>query len=140
MEIPINCWAIVVSALASVLLGFVWYGPLFGKKWMALSGIVMPATKPPMSMMAKPIIISLIGALFMSFTLAHSLVFAETYLHVTGVSAGLQGAFWNWLGFIVPTTLAPIAWEGKSWTLWLIHSGYWLVLLGIMGVILSVWM
>lgn len=136
MSVPINVWAIIVSMVASIVLGFIWYGPLFGKKWMALSGIPMPDPKPPMSVMVKPIIISLVGALFMSYTLAHSIAFGSDYLDVYGISAGLQAAFWNWLGFIVPVTLSSVAWEKKSWTLWLIHSGYWLVLLGIMGIVI----
>jgi hypothetical protein len=138
MSIPINCWAIVISMIVSVVLGFLWYGPLFGKKWMALSGIALPDPKPSMKVMIKPIIISLIGAFFMAFALSHALVFATAYLNVSGISAGLQGAFWNWLGFVVPVTLAPTAWEGKSWVLWCIHAGYWLVLLLIMGIIISV--
>jgi hypothetical protein len=142
MDIAINWWAIIVSMLSSVVLGMIWYGPLFGKKWMALSGIVMPADKKPcMKDMVKPIVISLVGAFFMSFTLIHSLTFAQAYpgMEMSAVAAGLQAAFWNWLGFMVPVNLSFVAWEGKPWTLFFIHSGYWLVLLGVMGVVLSVW-
>lgn len=139
MDIPINWLAIIVCMIASVVLGFLWYGPLFGKAWMRLSNIPMPDPKPKMSSMTKPIIISLIGALFMAFAFNHALVFASTFLQTYGAKAGLMGAFWNWLGFVVPVLLAFVAWEGKPFKLWMIHAGYWLVLLGIMGMILSVW-
>ena len=139
MSIPINYWAVIVSSLLSIGLGFLWYGPLFGKRWMELSGMKVPDVKPPMSTMMKPIVISVICAFFMAYTLAHGLVFGNAYLHASGAVSGLQGAFWYWLGFVIPVNLSFVAWEGKSWTLWAIHSGYWLVLLGIMGVVLSVW-
>ncbi len=31
--------AVIVAALASFPLGMLWYGPLFGKAWMAASGV-----------------------------------------------------------------------------------------------------
>ncbi|MCB0443120.1 MAG: DUF1761 domain-containing protein, partial [Flavobacterium sp.] len=33
-----NFYAILVAALSTLLVGFVWYGPLFGKAWMAENG------------------------------------------------------------------------------------------------------
>ncbi len=115
--------------ILSVVLGFIWYGPLFGKKWMELSGIPMPSEKPSMKMMAKPILLSLIGALFMSFALVSVTAFHNAYWDVTGYAAGLSFAFFLWLGFIVPPYLNFSGWEQKSWTLFCINTGYWLVLL-----------
>lgn len=139
MTIIINYWAILASMVSSVLIGFVWYGPLFGKKWMALSGIVMPDKKPALSEMLKPIVISLVGAFFMALTLAHSIAFSNAFLGTDGVMAAMQAAFWNWLGFMVPVSLSMVAWEEKPWTLFLIHAGYWLALVGAMATILTVW-
>ncbi|WP_276974679.1 DUF1761 domain-containing protein, partial [Flavobacterium filum] len=33
-----NFYAILVAAISTLLVGFVWYGPLFGKAWMAETG------------------------------------------------------------------------------------------------------
>ena len=33
-----NWIAIVVATAAAMVIGFLWYGPVFGKAWMALSG------------------------------------------------------------------------------------------------------
>jgi hypothetical protein len=137
MEVPINWLAIVISMVASVVLGFLWYGPLFGRKWMVLTGIAIPEQKPPASHMVRPIIISLVGAFFMAYGLTHSLVFGDAYLNMSGAVSGLWGAFWNWLSFVVPVTLSTLAWEKPSWTLWMIHAGYWLVLLLIMGAVIA---
>ncbi len=80
-----------------------------------------------------------VGSLIMSFVLAHSLVFASSYLHETGISAGLQTGFWNWIGFIAPVTMGSVLWEGKPWKLWMINAGYYLVGLLLIGVLLALW-
>jgi hypothetical protein len=136
MDVPINYLAVVVAAAAQIALGFAWYGPLFGKKWAHLSGISMEKMqKPPVSTM----VLMALGALVMAFVLQHALVFATSYLQISGISAGLQTGFWNWLGFVAPVTMSVVLWEGKSWTLWAINSGYYLVGLSLMGTILALW-
>lgn len=138
--VPINYLAVAVAALANMFIGFVWYGPLFGKIWMTLSGITpgeMDSAKA--SGMGKTYLLAFAGSLVMSFVLAHALVFAAAYFGMSGISAGLMSGFWNWLGFIAPVTLGAVLWEGKSWTLWLLMNGYYLVTLLVMGTILSVW-
>jgi hypothetical protein len=139
MNIVINYWAVAACMVSSVIIGFAWYGPLFGKPWMKLSGISMPDKKPSFFVMLKPIVISLLGALLMSLILGHWLVFSAVVLGVTGIEGGLQGAFWLWLGLTVPVSVSVVAWEGKPWKLFLIHSGYWLALLSVMSLILSRW-
>ncbi|TSC69668.1 MAG: hypothetical protein G01um101456_20 [Parcubacteria group bacterium Gr01-1014_56] len=135
--VPVNYLAVLVSAIVMMGLGFLWYGPLFGKEWMRLSGFT------PESMNAKAAgkvyAISAIGALLMAFVMSHSLVFAMTYLGESGIMAGLQTGFWNWLGFVAPVTVGVVLWEGKSWKLWAINSGYYLVALCMIGVILALW-
>jgi hypothetical protein len=129
MSIVINWWAIVASIVASVVLGFIWYGPLFGKQWMALSGIAMPAERPPFSKMVKPITLSLVGTLFASYVLSAGVV--------GGALGGMLAGFFAWIGFVVPVNLNFVAWEGKPWTLFAIHAGYWLVLLVAVGAIIG---
>ncbi|MGC9355126.1 MAG: DUF1761 domain-containing protein, partial [Mariniphaga sp.] len=34
----INYLAVIVAALSSFMVGWIWYGPLFGKSWMKLHG------------------------------------------------------------------------------------------------------
>lgn len=140
--IPINYLAVVVAAAVQMALGFLWYGPLFGKQWIKLMGLSMEKLKAMTSSsgMTKTYILSAIGSLVMSYVLAHSLVFASSYLQVSGLAAGFTAGFWNWLGFIAPVTLGSVLWEGKSWPLWILNNAYYLVSLLIMGAILAVWM
>jgi hypothetical protein len=136
--VPINYWSVVVSAVACMVLGYLWYGPLFGKQWQQLMGSNnMEAARKKSA--HNGYVISFIGCLVMAFILAHSLVYAASYLGVEGVAAGLVGSFWIWLGFVVPVTLSGVLWEGKSWKLWALNGAHYLAQLLIMGAILSTW-
>ena len=138
--VPINYAAVIVAAIAQMVIGFLWYGPLFGKQWMAMMGYGPEKLAEAKNKgMGKYYAFAFVGSLVMSFGLAHSLVFASAYLQVTGFSAGLQGGFWNWLSFIAPVTLGSVLWEGRSWQLWVLNNAYWLVSLLVMSVILAVW-
>ncbi len=137
VQVPINYLAVLACMVASMVLGSVWYGPLFGKQWMAMMGM-SPSSMPKQSM-AKLYAIQAVGSLVMAFVLAHALVYASAYMQVSGAQAGLMVGFWNWLGFIAPVTLGSVLWEGKSWKLWFLNNGYYLVLLCSMGLILSLW-
>ncbi len=139
--VPINYLAVLVCGLSAMVIGSLWYGPLFGKQWVALMGISKPAQMDPAmkKAMMKSYALMFIGALVMAFVLAHSEIFAATYLKVSGASAGLEAGIWNWLGFIAPATLGKVLWERKPWKLWFLDNGYWLVQLCVMGLILAYW-
>ena len=139
MAPQINYLAVVVAAVAAFALGWIWYGPLFGKAWGSMVGVNMDI-KPAGSKMAKTIILNLIGTLIMAWVLDHALIFAIAYLKMGGAQGGLMGGFFNWLGFIAPVTLGVVLWENKPWKLWFLNAGYYLVSLCVMGVILAVWM
>lgn len=140
MEVPINYSAVVAAAIASMFIGFVWYGPLFGETWKKLSGITVERIDNARAKgMGKIYFFAFVSSLVMSYVLAHSLIFAAAYFKTGGISAGLMSGFWNWLGFIAPVTLGAVLWEGKSWKLWALMNGYYLVSLLLMGMILAVW-
>ena len=139
-QVPINYLAIVGAAIASMVIGGLWYGPLFGKTWFKLSGMSdAQVNAAKQKGMGKSYAIMFVGSLVMSYVLAHALFFASAYLGVHGVSAGFMSGFWNWAGFIAPVTLGVVLWEGKPWKLWFLTSGYYLVSLSVMAIILAVW-
>ncbi|MBI2612836.1 DUF1761 domain-containing protein [Candidatus Kaiserbacteria bacterium] len=142
--VPINYLAVLGAAVVAIGLGFLWFGPLFGKQWMESIGITpdkMEAMKAAAKEkgMGKNYAIMTLSTLVMSYVLAHALIFASTYLNTTGTTAGLQTGFWNWLGFVVPVTLGSVLWDGKSWKYWFITAGYYLAALLLMGVVLALW-
>ncbi len=141
VPVPINYVAVLVSAVFMMVLGYIWYGPLFGKQWIALMGWTREAMQEAMKKgMAKNYAIMALGALLMAFVLDHALIFGSAYMNISGYPAGLEVGLWNWLGFIAPVTVGSVLWDGKPWKLWFLNAGYYLVGLLVMGVILAVWM
>lgn len=146
MFVEVIFLALLVAAIIDMALGFFWYGPLFGKQWMALSGItpqqITEKSKAKKSEMNKLYFMAFIGALVMSYVLAVMIVFAQSYLigAYSGVILGLKVGFLVWLGFIAPVLLGSVLWEGKPWKLYFLNIGYYLAVLLINGVVLASWM
>ena len=134
MEIHANYLAILVAAIANYAIATIWYALIFSKVWMKLTGIT--EMKPvPMN-----IVLVFIGSLVLSFVLYHSIVFGNAFFKIGGISGGLMGGFFGWLGYIAPVTLCTKLWEKKPWGLWLLDNAFWLISLLVMGIILSSWM
>lgn len=133
MEVPVNYLAVAIAAVSNMIVGSIWYGPLFGKTWMKLAGVKMGGKNP-----APSYVMAFIGALIAAYVLAHFI-----WLTATGMGGGvtvtsaMTTAFWGWLGFVAPATAGNVIWEGKSWSYWFITAGYWLVALVAMAAILG---
>ncbi len=145
----INYWAILVAALSSMVIGSLWYGPLFGKIWMEGMGWPVNDKAAMDKMMADgkkqmPLLYGtqFILSLIMAFCLAHILWRnGMEYREEFPVSLGqgiVAGAF-LWLGFIMPVQYGTSLWSGKKFKYVAVELGYWLVLLMVMGGVLSVW-
>lgn len=135
IEINVNIWAVLVSSLILMVLGFLWYGPVFGKTWMKLSGITVKDIEDAKSQMSKTYALSTLGALVIAFVLAYFVQFMEARSAISGAMMG----FWIWLGFVATTMLNSVLYESKSLTLYVLNTGYYLVALPVMGAILAVW-
>ena len=143
MEVAINYLAILGAVVTAVVLGSLWYGPLFGKAWMKEVGLttddMMKAKTDPSakSAMLRSYVLMTLGSVVMAYVLAYALAFSSAYTQTVGIAAGLMAGFWSWLGFVLPVSLGPVLWENKSWKYWFITSGYYLVNLLVMGAILA---
>lgn len=131
--------AVLLATLVAIILGFLWYGPLFGKAWMATMGItpeqVAEVKAKGMPKTTYPLMI--LSSLVMAFVLGHVYLFGSTFTGTFGVMGGLSAAFWSWLGFVAPVLLGGVLWEKKSWKWWLILSGYYLVSLLLQGIVFA---
>lgn len=138
--VPINYLAVLAAAASSIVLGFLWYGPIVGKPWMKLMGYTKESMQKEMSAgMGKTYALMTLGALIVAYVFAHTTEFAMTYTKTFGVTGGLMSGFWTWLGFAMPIQLEAVLWEKKPWKLFAINTGYRLVSLLIMGVIIALW-
>ena len=132
----VNLFAVVVAALASVGVGFLWYHPrVFGTMWMRLTGlspdVIERGKKHPL--------ITTLAALGASFLMAYTLSRFAFMWGVLTLTNALELAFWVWLGLVVPLLISPVLWEGRPWKLFLLNAMYWFVTITLMSVIVGLW-
>ncbi len=133
MQPAINYLAVLVSAIVRFLLGWLWYGALFAHKWSELTGI----TQEKMQSANMPIVYG--GALVAYFVQAYVLAHFIHYTNAKDAKGGAQTGFWIWLGFNAVLLMQSSLFEQRPFTLFFINSGYELVSLVVMGIILAVW-
>ena len=132
----VNLLAVIVCAVLSMVIGSLWYGPLFGKKWMKLLSYTKEEIEKGKKEMPKTYGMMFVGSIVTSFVLAVVISMAPE----PSVMTGITGAFWLWLGFIVAPKLSEVLFEKKAWELFYIECGYYLVFLVVAGGILGSWM
>jgi hypothetical protein len=132
MEMHINYWAILVSALSTFLIGGIWYSPaVFGKAWMRENGFTEESMKN--ANMVKIFGLAFVLGLIAAVNLA---------MFMGPESRWEMGALWGFLagfGWVATFVGTHYLFERKSFTLFLINAGYSVVALTVMGVILAAW-
>ena len=119
--------------------GALWYGPLFGNIWKKLEGLTDEAMrKMPLSPL-QAMSGGLVTTLLMTYVFAYVHALTPALTSTTGAVSGVQCALWLWFGFVVPITAGSFLWSGKSWKLWALNAGYYLVGLMIAGAIIGGW-
>lgn len=132
----VNIIAIIGSGIVSMIIGFVWYGPLFGKTWATLQGWSEADMKAKQSQgMAKAYGMMFVGSLVLAAVLG---MFSKTLGAIT-LSDGVMLGFFAWLGFAAPLLLSSVLWEGRSWKLYALNAGYNLVQFVLLGAIVTLW-
>lgn len=127
----VNYLAVAAGAVFNMILGFLWYGPFFGKLWMKL------IEKKQEDIEGNPLmyVFSFVAAFVAGIVL---------YLVVIGFDAsnfgaGLLAGIVAWLGFVVTTTLTFSIFEGPKLSVWMLFISYQLVIFGVVGGVFAVW-
>lgn len=126
-----------------MVLGFVWYGPLFGKKYMRLQGVteaeVEKYKKDPVLMrkMMRNYLFTFILALITAFVLEQTIALAGPSMPYESVMIAVIVAFMGWLGFVVPATTNLIFFDKKNWEWWFLVNGYYLIQLVLISLVVS---
>jgi uncharacterized membrane protein YeaQ/YmgE (transglycosylase-associated protein family) len=129
--------AVLVATLVHYILGGLWYSPLlFGNKFLQIINW-SPEKLAEMEGQShvKELAIAFVTSLVLVYILAH---FVQ-YTKATTAMAGIQTAFWLWLGFIATTQAATVIFEQRPLGLYLMNIGYQLVGCALAGAILAVW-
>lgn len=132
MNVKINYVAVGVAAIAMWLLGAIWYN-VFSAQWMMYAGVTEEMGKSMSGMDVAIMYGGSIIAFFITF-------YVQSHIHhafnVQDIKGALQAAVWSWLGFAVTVMFVNNSYQGKSVVLTIIDSGYWLIGMGIGGLIL----
>jgi hypothetical protein len=132
-----NYLAVAAAAIASMVIGSLWYGPLFGKTFMRAMGMEQWSPERQAAekkKMGKLYAMQLVASLVMFYVLSLFIDSTATF----SLSGGVVIAFWAWLGFVVPVQLGQAIWGG-SMTLFWIGAGNMLVTLVVAGAIIGAW-
>jgi surface polysaccharide O-acyltransferase-like enzyme len=135
----VNLWAVLVAAVASMVVGFLWYSPfLFARPWMLAMGYD-PDNKAKLDEMrksaGKSYALSFVASLVAAFVLGKIIDVAT----VDSALYGMKIGFAVWLGFVTTVQLTAKLFGNQPTKLYLINTGYQLVCYLVMGAILAVW-
>jgi hypothetical protein len=132
----LNVLAVLVSGAWSLVLGFLWYGPLFAKAWSGYTGWTGEKVKAlGGGRMALSYVLTFIAAVAQAVVLS---VFARS-LGITTWDNGLWMGALAGLAFTALGFGTSFLFEHRPFGLWLIVSGYEVIYLAGAGVLVSVW-
>jgi len=126
----INWLAVIVAALSAFPLGFVWYGPLFGKAWAAEVGMTDEKAK------AGNPAITFGGAFVLQ------VIQASTFAMFLGATANPEAALYGlcaglcWVGAAFGV---QYLFERRTLRLGLINAGYNAIAFTLIGAIIGAW-
>lgn len=130
----LNFLAIAVVWILYMAVGAFWYSPAgFAKKWTAYTGIDI--MKIPSDKATRILISVAFSCLVQVFALAIVL----TSLGSASVLEGLFNGAVLWLGFTAATTVGVTLYSQRSWKFLWLNSAYFLVVMLVGSIILSVW-
>jgi hypothetical protein len=133
----INFLAVIVATLSTFVVGWLWYGPLFGNTWMKAVGLSEEDLQQ--GNMGKIFGLAFLFEFIMAFNLA--MFFYGSPESEAAITAG-SGAFYGFLtgfGWIFFALAVNSLYEQKSWKYVLVNGGYWTITFTVMGLILGVW-
>ena len=160
---PFNFYAVLVSALVTLVVGFVWYNPkVFGTIWMNETG--MTEEKAKQSNMLKVFGLTIFYSFMLSFITPALVIHQMSALGMIGgpdfiatakpsyaafmadygdafrtFKHGALHGFFSGLFIALPITAINALFEQKSWKYILVNAGYWIVSWTIMGAIICGW-
>jgi hypothetical protein len=128
----VNWWAVLVATALNMILGFLWYGPLFGRVWLSLmdkrpeeieGGNALTYLTPLLGALASAVILAVVIGLLRVFT-------------------WWAGAGWGallWFAFGGTAILTSGTFEGTRRGLSLLFIAYMVPVHALAGAIFAIW-
>ncbi len=124
----INLLAAFLASFTGLVLGYLWYSVLFAKSWQKLAGVSDSQMQKGMPMRA-------LGSYF--FTLVMALNLAAFIGPGQSASFGLFAGLAAGLGWVSMALGSNYLFEHRPMKLYFINSGYNIILLSLMGLIIG---
>ena len=121
----VNVVALVIGTVIAQAIGAFWYSPLlFGNKWIKEMKFSKEEVKKMENMsMAKPMFFNLLANLVLVYSIG--VILASLGMTNAGLFPGLL----LWVGLIATSMLNSVLWEGRSFSMYLINIGHYLVVI-----------
>ncbi|OGG07451.1 hypothetical protein A2872_02510 [Candidatus Gottesmanbacteria bacterium RIFCSPHIGHO2_01_FULL_42_12] len=135
-QVYVNYPAVLLSAVAGMVIGFLWYGPLFGKQWMKLTEMKPDKKMVADNQMTTTYTLMFGSLLVMAYVLAHFVWYAAPGSLTLFIA--VKTAVWAWLGFVATYALTKFLFNPNKrppLMLLAIDTGYYLATLMVMGLI-----
>ncbi|HYU00045.1 MAG TPA: DUF1761 domain-containing protein [Gemmatimonadales bacterium] len=133
----VNILAVIVAAVATLILGAVWYSPvLFAKAWIQAHGYT-PEKLEEMKKRGVTRAYAVSGLCYL--VMAYVLALLASYTQATSFVQGLWLGFLLWLGFAATIGLTANVFSNNPIAVWVIDAGYQLAYLLLMGVVVALW-
>ena len=132
-SVEVSWLGIALAVVAAMAIGTIWYGPLFGKKWMKLVNLKKGSASP-----TAPMLIMLALAIIQAFVIAHFIVYVSYfYPTYSELSVGLLTGLWGFIGFVAPVLISNTVFAKGSVELLKINLGNQVITLAAIGAILG---
>jgi hypothetical protein len=126
----VNYAALIVVAIVAFIASSIWYSPLlFGKQFLALSGMSASSPSP----------IKALCELLRTFVLAWVIGWVVLALNLRDWKSALRLGLLLWIGFPVVLLTGSMLWQAVPWQLAAIHSGDWLIKLVLIPITVALW-
>jgi hypothetical protein len=127
---------LLAAGVVFMFVGGIWYGPLFGKAWMRLSGKTLESVQSmPKSTLTAIYLWSFVAAVATSYVLS---LFIEATMRTTFGGGAVIGLLAG-VGFCAMAFATNYLFNQRPFPLWLIDSGYQTLTLTLAGALLGGW-
>ena len=127
----INWLAVLVVTAFNMVLGMLWYGPLFGKYWLKLIGKKRDEIESPGAAYIIPLVAAFISALALALII-------ESFALQTWWMGALAGAL-VWIGIGATALATNSVFEERSFGVWVLFCSYQLIVFIAAGILFIIW-
>lgn len=129
-DVTIDWVGVIVATVAAMVIGGLWYGPLFQKSWI---GYIGKSKEELRAQGGMGYLFAALGA----FATSIVMTYVTQWATVEGFGEGMLVGIVMWAGFVISTLVTGSVFEARPWGLIMINSGNSLLTFMIIGGIVS---